>query len=79
MPCPTQQDCVVDRKLEHKSDLIAVTSNLDYHWYSVIDNDGEVSSAEDQTASVEMELLAVLKRAELSTKLRKLDFREFKA
>ena len=30
-----QQDCIVDHKLEHKSELLAVTTTFDCHWYSV--------------------------------------------
>ena len=86
VPCKTPQDCVVDQRLDHKSELLAVTTSLDFHWYSI----SECALQSDKTSSPEratqqdvlpialkVELLAVLKKTELCTKLRKLDFREY--
>ena len=75
------QDCIVDHKLEHESELLAVTTTLDCHWYSVSDDEAhqQAGTQEDEGGSkcIKVKLLAVLKRADLSTKLRKMDFREF--
>lgn len=58
---------------------MAVTSSLDCQWYSV--SDAETVSAENTQqegrVSVQVKLLAELKKADLCTKLRKLDFREY--
>lgn len=91
-----QQDCIVDHKLEHKSGLLAMTTTLDCHWYSVSDAEpqeqtgqagtgkqetgmaeGGMEADQEQSKCIKVELLAVLKRTDLSTKLRKMDFREF--
>ena len=84
VPCTAKQDCVLDKKLDHKSELLAVTASLDLHWYSVSGcavNDSKPTSPEhsNQHAALplKVELLAVLKKTELCTKLRKLDFRKF--
>ncbi len=84
VPCRTQQDCVVEQRLEHKSELLAVTTSLDFHWYSVSESAVQHDSSPDRPPQQEelpvglrVELLAVLKKTELCTKLRKLDFRKY--
>jgi hypothetical protein len=77
----SQVDCIVDQKAEHKSELFAVTTSLDCHWYSVSDaaeahEHAELRECEEGPGCISVELLAVLKRPDLSTKLRKMDFRE---
>ena len=85
----SQLDCIVDHKAEHKSELLAITTSLDCHWYSVSeapetcqqkDDQQETSTesveSEEDSESISVELLAVLKRADLSTRLRKIDFRK---
>ena len=74
---------MVDLKLECKSELVAVTSTLDCHWYSVSNGSPPSSLADNDmqqdevSGAMKVELLASLKKDDLSTKLRKLDFREF--
>lgn len=86
VPCRTQQDCVLDQKMEHKSELLAVTSSLECHWYSVYEDEGthlksssdggvEVKQ-DDSEIALRIEKLAVLKKTDLCAKLRKLDFRK---
>ena len=79
VPCRAQQDCVVDQKLEHKSELLALTSALECHWYSVSESKRPSSTGREEILRemIRIERLAVLKKVELCTKLRKLDFREF--
>ena len=79
-----QQDCVVDQRSECKSNLLAVTSSLDCQWFSVSDVQGvtmpaegvEPEQAEESPNGVRVQQMGVLKKAELCTKLRKLDFRK---
>ena len=89
-PGKLQQDYVVDEKFGHRSELLVVTTDFDFHWYCVNDYEshGERGGAETQEAllvgckepreQIRVELLAVLKRTDLCTKLRKMAFREFK-
>lgn len=35
LPCRTNQDCVSEPKQQQKSELLAVSSSLDFHWFSV--------------------------------------------
>lgn len=71
----------MDHKQENKSELLAVTTTLDCHWYCVSDAETGVAErgmeSREHDKCIEVELLAVLKRTDLSTKLRKMDFREF--
>lgn len=70
----------MDHKLEHQSELVGVTRNLDIHWYCVSEQQqhrGTPSESDEQGNHINIKLLATLKRAELCTKLRKMDFREF--
>ncbi len=87
MPGRSEQDYVVDPKLAHKSELLAITSTMEFHWYSISDGGGETEVACSKTSSpggdldrprrvVKIEKLAILKATDLSSKLRKLDFRE---
>lgn len=76
----SQQDCIVDHKLEHKSELLAVTATLDCHWYSASDTQSQTESRgqdDEPTTNIKVELLAVLKKTDLCARLRKIDFREF--
>ena len=35
LPCRTNQDCVSEPRQQQKSELVAVSSSLDFHWFSV--------------------------------------------
>lgn len=35
LPCRTNQDCVSEPRQQRKSELLAVSSSLDFHWFSV--------------------------------------------
>ena len=72
VPCRTQQDCLFNEELDHRSELLAVTTDLDCHWYCV----HECAAKHGEANVLKLELLAVLKKTELCTKLRKLDFRK---
>lgn len=76
-----QQDCVVDQRSECSSNLLAVTSSLDCQWFSVSDvqmpsGGVEPEQVEESHIWVRVQRVAVLKKADLCTKLRKLDFRK---
>ena len=61
--------------MECRSDLVAVTASLDLLWFSVWDVK-ETNAEEVSSVTIKVEQTAMLKKAELCTKLRKLDFRE---
>ena len=35
LPCRTNQDCVSEPRQQQKSEILAVSSSLDFHWFSV--------------------------------------------
>ena len=35
LPCRTNQDCVSEPRQQQKSELLAISSSLDFHWFSV--------------------------------------------
>ena len=68
----------MDEKQQHKSELFVVSSSFDLYWYSVCEQvvEGtEESGREGDGGGVclHVERLAVLRRADLSTELRKLE------
>ena len=83
LPCRTHQDCVSDPRHQQKSELLAVSTSLDFHWFSVNEvekveaamvEEGE-KSAKDEEGKVllAIESLAVLRKEEFCAELRKLE------
>ena len=68
----------MDEKQQHKSELFVVSSNFDLYWYSVCEQvvEGAEESGregDDGGVCLYVERLAVLRRADLSAELRKLE------
>ena len=92
LPCRTNQDCIAEPKQQHKSELLAVSASLNFHWFSVSEvergregdaepgeaGEGEIDDSEGGGKAVLMiECLAVLKKKDLGAELRQLDCCEF--
>lgn len=86
LPCRTNQDCVSDPRQLLKSDLFAVSSSLDFYWFSVSELEKEEDDIEepgdgaeddgdkeDGQAKLKIESLAVFKKKDLGAELRQLD------
>ena len=83
IPCRAHQDCVSDPRHQQKSELLAVSSSLDFHWFSVCEVErGETEEKEEgekyaddkrDKTSLVIESLALLRKKDLSDELRELE------
>ena len=87
LPGQAAQECLADTRQLHKSELLAVSSTLDLLWYSLQEQmvqgeggkeeeEGEEEGEGEGGGRVAVECLAVLKEADLSDELRRLECSE---
>ena len=51
LPCQTNQDCVSEPRQQQKSELLALSSSLDFHWFSICEVERVATSPEPQGES----------------------------
>lgn len=55
LPCRTNQDCVSEPRQQQKSELLAVSSSLDFHWFSISEVERVASPEHDEKQEEERE------------------------